>query len=451
MGAGCVIETSVLKVILMRFDDLNGSDTSFLDQPPSATDRCKAIDLPAPSHRTASHKRFARDLQQFADRHVNALLRLEALSRFYLWPEDPNDPALLELHTPLFQAWFFSCWQIKAAESRIGGVFPADTTIIEYGLQKPLQKLSAARKKWLRACNRAPIQFWQVTQCRAGSGMVLEDMARRRRISIVERKGSHCTQNGDILLAQIIRYQGEHQISACAPLAIPAWRRHQIKRIGAIHSTAQDQSLSDIEHSWRDFYFRVITRRPVVALLDKPRFCKLQIDSECHRLFNHIWAQLCTWGEAGFGPLLIDRTLSLLEDIQINGWMPIQRGRPQIWAAALLYALIQINSGAHKRHDPRIRHRFEALKLNMGTIRKRAAQIRKHCRLVADLPAEYRFARQMGWMSPSPAQRLLPGFALPGNIFKKAGPLVPLPGSIHKTRSRVDSSRQIPLFDLETV
>ena len=171
-------------------------------------------------------------IREAIDGYALALLRLvvesygqTAIER--AWREfnlDSDAPFTADdIHCELFFSWLFHCWtpkpesDNKMADSHLYGIPPTRTYLVRHSLG-----LSPFLRRYLEACLKTPLGFYETKKCCPTIGFRAQDVSTGVEIKVVEPLASSSLKEGDIIFARIPFVDGIYLTDAIAPIAFPS-------------------------------------------------------------------------------------------------------------------------------------------------------------------------------------------------------------------------------------
>jgi hypothetical protein len=182
----------------------------------------------------------------------------EAWDEFFCWTE----AVPLDLESPLmqlFQPFFLFSWELDAELLGLDASW-AEKTIAEVFLASHSGPLSAEDRQFLKAANRRPYSFYEISQVSPGEGFACRDLFLSSEVKVKEIAGSHDVQVGDIIYGALFEADGALRPLAMTPFKFPnalleplsAARQQVCEALSK--STLSGEDLLDYEYELRFLY-----------------------------------------------------------------------------------------------------------------------------------------------------------------------------------------------------
>ena len=166
------------------------------------------------------------DLLRFADSYFGRAGLLEAWDEFTLWKEVPFDAK--SPHIPVFMPWFYYNWTPDLTETGVNADARCDLSAAQAYLRRKGRHLDPLARRYIEACEAAPLSFHDVVNCEPGRGFTLRDIITEEECQVLERSASGSVQEGDVLFAKIVRLDDIALLEICATVIIPPDRKGPI-------------------------------------------------------------------------------------------------------------------------------------------------------------------------------------------------------------------------------
>ena len=107
----------------------------------------------------------------------------------------------------------------------------AGTVAADFLKSPAAMRIGERTRRFMQACRREPVTFWQVEAVERGAGMSLRDLATHRECFIHERSATETVVAWDIMFGQVVEVDGIRTLSMSGPYALPAGRfRGKVER-----------------------------------------------------------------------------------------------------------------------------------------------------------------------------------------------------------------------------
>jgi len=303
-----------------------------------------------------THERLVKKLLETSRNAFGEMALSEAFAEFMDWPEDINEA---DFHKELaaFIPWFVYNWENDLDEE----TFPEDSfefkTIAEWYLDNQGNRIDRLERQLIEAANRKPFSFYEVMKNNPGKGFRLRDILTRREIEVMEKSASKCAKEGDILFTRVITVDHVSVMIGCGSVVIPPGHKPSIielrqsmqeDQIEIRHWTQKDPSEIDDDNliyydpEIRQLYFEILNKLhspPEMPTAELKPGKDLPSDEQIEKIKGMIRA----FGKAHLDTDLTGYVLELLDRIQAEPTLSLKRGRPEIWAAAMVYVIARLN------------------------------------------------------------------------------------------------------------
>lgn len=126
-------------------------------------------------------------------------------------------------YSELFFSWFFHSWSPSRkkdhslADPSLYGIPPTRAF-----LSRHPSELNPLLRRYLEACLKTPLGFYQITESRRGMGFRARDLSTGASLAVFDTTASHSLKAGDIIFARMPAVDGIRLMDAIAPVSFPA-------------------------------------------------------------------------------------------------------------------------------------------------------------------------------------------------------------------------------------
>lgn len=321
---------------------------------------------------------------------------VETIDEFFLYPEDTVPEELLAVHEQLFFPWYLFNW-ICDPDDEEGDAAPAcleETTIAASYKKSKGAKLDPLERRLIDAIEGRPFTFYEVIDCQPGIGYRVKDFFLGDVIDVKEKMGSENVQKGDLLFGRAATIDAVSMLFGSGSIIIrPTWKPYLIhfrKWLTEEEDPITIKTLTDFDFEIREVYFDVFEKvmrppelqntdgdplhfhtlyydiespevafqalkslsaveleeelRSQATLTDDGSIEKIEIpyNKKTERV-EAIKTMIEDFGREELNPLYINFAIELLHKISRMRKLDIQRGRMEIWAAAIIYVIARLN------------------------------------------------------------------------------------------------------------
>lgn len=341
-----------------------------------------------------AHQRLVDRLAHFVREELDQVIVPLAADEFFVWPDLEHLHPLLQEHHSVFLPWFYFNWVYDPDEEVADIVFPEMLTIADVFIDRFGSELDELERRFVRAMIGIPFSFYEVQSCDAGRSMVLHDLLVRKRWEVVEKTASQDVQPGDLLFARIVSIDAIAMMVGNGTIKIPETCKPMIAELNAEMqyggASASVGTLDDFDLEIRELYFSIyddltgfdLTRRDQRLLKSELPDTGTVIkggDEEGSDALVHICelvegADVLQHCDGAYTQL----ALKLAHYLDAGTQFSLSRGRPVIWAAAIIEVIARINflfDPENPNHFTRD-HLCASLGVKSATIYNKALQIR---------------------------------------------------------------------------
>ncbi|MFO7930795.1 MAG: SEC-C domain-containing protein [Desulfosalsimonas sp.] len=189
-------------------------------------------------------------LLDFAEERFGEDALMEAMSEFFLWPEEEPENELLEMMMDAFAPWFVFAWDaIEFAEEQ--GLAedgdPEEADDLEFPekslgmllLEEQPDRVDEFEKKFIREAVAQPYSFFQVIDAEPGKCLHLWDLLLNRKVTVAEQQASTQDIKSAILFTKVITLEGTSVMLGCFSSICPA--RYQGKLVDFRHGLEEER------------------------------------------------------------------------------------------------------------------------------------------------------------------------------------------------------------------
>ncbi len=296
-----------------------------------------------------------------------------AMDDFLLWPEEENPIDLIRDHMLLFIPWFLFEWEYDPFDADMELPAPIEQTVASAYLKEHGSRLDRLERRLIQATLDQPFSFYEVMNCRPGEGYRLKDILRGIETDVSERLGSENASPGDILLCRVAQIDEVAILTGCSSVLIPPEWKPDIIDLRDAMLGEDSQITADVVNEYdieiRDLYLHIFTfsmtppqpcntddetAEMTPDAIETPRRRQGLINAsgtdvkgvdekKANEAGNAIDRMIEAFGSKHLDTLYTDLAFRLRQRIDGNRQLSLQRGRGGIWAAAIIYAIAQLN------------------------------------------------------------------------------------------------------------
>ena len=201
---------------------------------------------------------LGRDLVRQAARHFGVIGLDEAWNEFFFETTGEFDPE--SRFGALFFSWFLHDWLPDPHDTQLPAAV-RDTTVAQAYLARAGHRLDPIARRYVEACIETPFSYYEVIDCRPGTGLRLRDVLRGGEADVTEHTASRSVQVGDCLFTKLVAIDALVLAEGMAPTAIPpAYKAELIglrKALGTRDSLFGADTLHQFAGELREVYLDI--------------------------------------------------------------------------------------------------------------------------------------------------------------------------------------------------
>jgi hypothetical protein len=306
-----------------------------------------------------AHQRLVDRLAHFVREELDEVIVPLAADEFFVWPDLEHLHPLLQEHHSVFLPWFYFNWVYDPDEEVADIVFPEMLTIADVFIDRFGSELDELEQRFVGTMIGTPFSFYEVQSCDAGHGMVLQDLLVRKRWEVIEKTASQDVQPGDVLFARIVSIDAIAMMVGTGSIKIPETYKPMIAELKAViqygSAPASVGILDDFDMEIRELYFSIyddltgfdLTRRDQRLLQSElpdtgtiVKGARREGSDALILIYEQIeGADVLQQCDGAYTQL----ALKLAHHLDTGTQFSLSRGRPVIWAAAIIEVIARIN------------------------------------------------------------------------------------------------------------
>ena len=338
-----------------------------------------------------------------------------ALDEFMTWTDEELSEDDLADHEPLFFPWFLFNWEYEEDPELPQLDGPEEITIAELFAADKKNRQNHLEAQIIEATARQPYSFYEIQEVYPGEGYRLRDIFCGTVSKVTEHKGSEYVCQGQILFGRVVQIDTVAMLIGCGNILIPPQMKPALidfrQTLAQFYDPIDFDALYDYDIELRQLYldiYSAVTEPPELqntdedsmlldadellrdagavdnadvsgrSGLDKPDSNKAGAGTKADRIAE-VAGKIEAFGRARLDPEHTILSLRLCDKIGRMRKLSIQRGRAEIWAAAILHVIARLNFLFDPNNDPHISTDdlnafFETKKSTVGN---KAAMIQK--------------------------------------------------------------------------
>jgi hypothetical protein len=279
-----------------------------------------------------------------------------AFTEFLTWPapEDAPDETAIERAEHLFWPWYIFNWEYcetDDVENLLKG--PEHTTIAELFLQEKNVDPESEEGRILLCANRAPYSFHEIVSTDVGHTVTIRDLLTGHEHLVQESLGSEYVQKGDILFGRAVQLDDVVMFMGMGSYKIPPRIKPEVTRmrreLSRHRGMITEMDLYEWEFAILNLYWDIDRRLHTMPEMVNTEGAPMELhettgDAQKNAERMEQTRQLISgFGAKRLPDLYTGFCLRLCDAIAASDDLNLHRGRVEIWAAAIVYAIARLN------------------------------------------------------------------------------------------------------------